>query len=133
MAYHVRERLIPEPGENRTGDLEQGVVPPLIKSPNNLNDVGASRDRFILNPRDKSFYQFRFIGIMFGVAIRTKKPLEIHLAPSVWRALTGQTSNWTDLEDIDTHIMQTLRCIHDIESHGVDENSFKMLKVIPNQ
>ena len=108
-------------------ELEQGVVPPLIKSPNNLNDVGASRDRFILNPRDKSFYQFRFIGIMFGVAIRTKKPLEIHLAPSVWRALTGQSSNWTDLEDIDTHIMQTLRCIHDIESHGVDENSFNMI------
>ena len=97
-------------------ELEQGLVPALIKSPNNINDVGASRDRFILNPRDRSYYQYRFIGIMFGVAIRTKKPLEIHLAPSVWRALTGQNSNWLDLEDIDTHIMQTLRPVFELKT-----------------
>ena len=32
---------------------------------------------------------FRFLGILFGVAIRTKKPLDLHLAPFVWKLLAG--------------------------------------------
>ena len=108
-------------------ELETGKVSPFIKSPNNIHEVGPSRDRFILNPLDRSYNHFRFIGIMFGVAIRTKKPLEIHLAPSLWRALAGQKVSWHSLEDIDTHCLQTLRCIYDIDSHGVDEETFSSI------
>merc|ERR1712106_885383 len=95
-------------------ELECGKVSSFIKSPNNIHEVGPSRDRFILNPLDRAYHHFRFIGIMFGVAIRTKKPLEIHLAPSLWRAIAGQRVTWHSLEDIDTHCLQTLRCIYDI-------------------
>jgi E3 ubiquitin-protein ligase HERC1 len=68
----------------------------------------------MLNPDAHSannLLQFRFLGIMFGVAIRTKKPLEIHLAPAVWRQLAGQKPRIIDLEEMDTHMLQTLRCI----------------------
>ena len=104
----------------------------LIPTPNNKADVGASRDRFMLNPQCLShlhLQQFRFLGIMFGVAIRTKKPVEIHLAPPVWRALAGEESTLADVEELDTHIMATLRCIDEIECHGVDDDSFN--SVIP--
>ena len=108
-------------------ELENGKITALIRSPNNIHEVGPSRDRFILNPLDRAYHHFRFIGIMFGVAIRSKKPLEIHLAPSLWRAIAGQKVTWHSLEDIDTHCLQTLRCIYDIDSHGVDADSFSSI------
>lgn len=42
----------------------------------------------------------KFLGILFGVAIRTKKPLDLHLAPCVWKLLAGMLLNVNDLEDV---------------------------------
>jgi len=33
--------------------------------------------------------QFKFLGILLGVAVRTKKPLDLHLAPAIWKLLAG--------------------------------------------
>lgn len=66
---------------------------------------------------------------MFGVAMRTKKPVEIHLAPAVWRHLAGEQPCLSDIDELDTHIMATLKCIDEIEQHGVDAVSFS--SVIP--
>lgn len=102
----------------------------LIPTPNNKADVGSSRDRFMLNPQCTShlhLQQFRFLGIMFGVAVRTKKPVEIHLAAPVWRAIAGEEPTLADVEELDTHIMSTLRCIDEIDCHGVDDESFNSI------
>ena len=64
---------------------------------------------------------------MFGVAVRTKKPVEIHLAAPVWRALAGEEASLADVEELDTHIMATLRCIDEIDTHGVDEENFNSI------
>ena len=57
----------------------------------------------MLNPSltsEKDLASFRFLGILFGVAIRTKKPLDLHLAPCVWKHLVGVPLRVDDIEEV---------------------------------
>ena len=48
----------------------------------------------------KKWQMFKFFGILLGVAIRTKKPLDLHLAPIVWKQLAGLPLTLQDLEEV---------------------------------
>ncbi|XP_077988697.1 putative E3 ubiquitin-protein ligase HERC1 [Glandiceps talaboti] len=113
-------------------ELETGIVPLLIPTPNSSSDAGQNRDRFIFKPSSSTEEQlsmFKFLGILFGVAIRTKKPLDLHLAPMVWKQLCGMPLTADDLEEVDLLFMQSLRGIKDIDRSGVTEDTFH--EVIP--
>nr|XP_057932869.1 probable E3 ubiquitin-protein ligase HERC1 isoform X7 [Doryrhamphus excisus] len=108
-------------------ELETGVVDLLIPSPNATAEVGYNRDRFILNPSaclDEHMLQFKFLGILMGVAIRTKKPLDLHLAPLVWKQLCCIPLLREDLEEVDLLYVQTLKSILHIEDSGITEENF---------
>ncbi|CAH1796720.1 unnamed protein product [Owenia fusiformis] len=108
-------------------ELETGVVPLLIPTPNGQNETGYNRDRFILNPAmtsDEHLSMLKFLGILFAVAIRTKKPLHLHLAPVVWKQLAGMPLNKEDLEEVDLLYIQSLQGINDIHLSGINECSF---------
>ncbi|XP_029961368.1 LOW QUALITY PROTEIN: probable E3 ubiquitin-protein ligase HERC1 [Salarias fasciatus] len=108
-------------------ELESGVVDLLIPSPNASAEVGYNRDRFLLNPSaclDEHLLQFRFLGILMGVAVRTKKPLDLHLAPLVWKLLCCVPLQPDDLEEVDLLYVQTLRSILHIEDSGITEDTF---------
>uniref|UniRef100_A0A671ERB3 HECT domain-containing protein n=1 Tax=Rhinolophus ferrumequinum TaxID=59479 RepID=A0A671ERB3_RHIFE len=68
--------------------------------------------------------QFKFLGILMGVAIRTKKPLDLHLAPLVWKQLCCVPLTLEDLEEVDLLYVQTLNSILHIEDSGITEESF---------
>uniref|UniRef100_A0A672ZRY5 HECT-type E3 ubiquitin transferase n=1 Tax=Sphaeramia orbicularis TaxID=375764 RepID=A0A672ZRY5_9TELE len=85
-------------------ELQSGVVDLLVHTPNSFADVGSNTDRFLLNPAALSedhMVQFRFLGILMAVAIRTKKPLDLHLAPWVWKQLCSMPLGGPDLEEVD--------------------------------
>ncbi|KAI3377882.1 hypothetical protein L3Q82_008463 [Scortum barcoo] len=108
-------------------ELETGVVDLLIPSPNATAEVGYNRDRFLLNPSaclDEHMLQFKFLGILMGVAIRTKKPLDLHLAPLVWKQLCCIPLLLEDLEEVDLLYVQTLKSILHIEDSGITEENF---------
>ncbi|XP_062869323.1 probable E3 ubiquitin-protein ligase HERC1 isoform X2 [Trichomycterus rosablanca] len=108
-------------------ELETGVVDLLIPSPNATAEVGYNRDRFLLNPSaclDEHFLQFRFLGILMGVAIRTKKPLDLHLAPMVWKQLCCIPLTLEDLEEVDLLYVQTLNSILHLEDSSITEQNF---------
>uniref|UniRef100_A0A3Q2W7X5 HECT-type E3 ubiquitin transferase n=1 Tax=Haplochromis burtoni TaxID=8153 RepID=A0A3Q2W7X5_HAPBU len=108
-------------------ELETGVVDLLIPSPNATAEVGYNRDRFLLNPSaclDEHMLQFKFLGILMGVAIRTKKPLDLHLAPLVWKQLCCIPLLLEDLEEVDLLYVQTLKSILHIEDSGITEDNF---------
>ena len=63
-------------------------------------------------------------GILFGVAVRTKKPLALPLAPLVWKLLVGESVSIDDLEETDSLYAQSLRGIRDIHMSGVTEATF---------
>uniref|UniRef100_A0A8D8RZ78 HECT-type E3 ubiquitin transferase n=1 Tax=Cacopsylla melanoneura TaxID=428564 RepID=A0A8D8RZ78_9HEMI len=114
-------------------ELLSSAVPLLVRTPNGLADTGYNRDRYILNPdltdNAQSLMHFKFLGILFGVAIRTKKPLPLPLSPIVWKLIVQEPVTFTDLEDNDTLYAQSLRCIRDIHLSGVTQDNFQ--EIIP--
>ncbi|BFZ01051.1 hypothetical protein BsWGS_04090 [Bradybaena similaris] len=108
-------------------ELESGTVPLLVPTPNAKNESGNNRDRYLLNPAlsaDDNVVQFKFLGILFGVAIRTRKPLDLHLAPCIWKLIAGMPLKVDDLEEVDHLYIQSLRGIRDIHESGINETNF---------
>ena len=57
----------------------------------------------MLNPAmmsEDDMFMFRFFGILLGVAIRTKKPLDLYIATPVWKQLAGMPMSADDLEEV---------------------------------
>ncbi|KAI0208517.1 putative E3 ubiquitin-protein ligase HERC1 [Lamellibrachia satsuma] len=115
-------------------ELKTGIVPLLIPNPNAANEVGYNRDRYVLNPAmmsEDDMFMFHFFGILLGVAIRTKKPLDLYLAPPVWKQLAGMLLTADDLEEVDLLYMQNLRGISNIEEVAVGVNEDNFNEIIP--
>ncbi|XP_072108525.1 probable E3 ubiquitin-protein ligase HERC1 isoform X1 [Mobula birostris] len=113
-------------------ELETGVVDLLIPTPNGVAEVGSNRDRFLLNPSactEDHLQQFKFLGILMAVAIRTKKPLDLHLAPLVWKQLCSIPLISEDLEEVDLLYIRNLFGILHLDDSGITEENF--LEMIP--
>lgn len=72
--------------------------------------------------------QFRFLGILMAVAIRTKKPLDLHLAPWVWKQLCSMPLGGPDLEEVDLLTYRTLQGILHLENSGITEDNFHVVR-----
>uniref|UniRef100_A0A1A7W928 HECT-type E3 ubiquitin transferase n=1 Tax=Iconisemion striatum TaxID=60296 RepID=A0A1A7W928_9TELE len=111
-------------------ELQSGVVDLLIHTPNSFADVGCNTDRFLFNPSANSedhMIQFRFLGILMAVAIRTKKPLDLHLAPWVWKQLCSMPLRGPDLEEVDLLTYRTLQGILHLENSEITEDNFHVM------
>ncbi|XP_019899964.2 probable E3 ubiquitin-protein ligase HERC1 isoform X1 [Esox lucius] len=111
-------------------ELQSGVVDLLIHTPNSSTDVGSNTDRFLLNPAAASedhMVQFRFLGILMAVAIRTKKPLDLHLAPWVWKQLCCIPLGGPDLEEVDLLTYRSLHGILHLDNSGINEDNFHVM------
>ncbi|TKS84344.1 putative E3 ubiquitin-protein ligase HERC1 [Collichthys lucidus] len=114
-------------------ELQSGVVELLIHTPNSFADVGSNTDRFLLNPAafsEDHMVQFRFLGILMAVAIRTKKPLDLHLAPWVWKQLCSMPLGGPDLEEVDLLTYRTLQGILHLENSGITEDNFHVVAAV---
>ncbi|MEQ2274478.1 hypothetical protein XENORESO_008570 [Xenotaenia resolanae] len=111
-------------------ELQSGVVDLLVHTPNSFADVGCNTDRFLLNPGAHSedhMVQFRFLGILMAVAIRTKKPLDLYLAPWVWKQLCCMPLAGADLEEVDLLTYRTLQGILHLENSGITADNFHVM------
>ena len=64
----------------------------------------SSRDCLILNPAlssESHLNQFRFLGVLMGVAIRTGSPLSLNLAEPMWKLIAGSGLTPSDITEID--------------------------------
>ncbi len=68
-----------------------------------------------------------------GVAIRTKKPLDLHLAPMVWKQLCCIPLTLEDLEEVDLLYVQTLNSILHLEDSGITEQNFHEVEWTPQK
>lgn len=90
-------------------------------------------DRFLFNPAaltDDHMVQFRFLGILMAVAIRTKKPLDLHLAPWVWKQLCSMPLGGPDLEEVDVLTYRTLQGILHLDNSGITEDNFHVVRYL---
>ncbi|XP_043943342.1 probable E3 ubiquitin-protein ligase HERC1 [Protopterus annectens] len=111
-------------------ELESSALDLLIPTPNSIAEVGSNRDRFLLNPSacsEDHLLQYRFLGILMGIAIRTKKPLELHLAAWVWKQLCCIPLTLQDLEDVDLLYVRNLQGILNLENSGITEKNFTVM------
>ncbi|XP_065100040.1 probable E3 ubiquitin-protein ligase HERC1 isoform X2 [Paramisgurnus dabryanus] len=111
-------------------ELQSGVVDLLIHTPNSSADVGSNTDRFLLNPAaasDDHMVQFRFLGILMAVAIRTKKPLDLHLAPWVWKQMCCIPLGAADLEEVDLLTYRSLQGILHLDNSVINEENFTVM------
>ena len=79
------------------------MVSLLIPTPNAVHKCGSNTDRFVINPevsvtKDNQFLQF--LGILLGIAMRTRKPMDLHLARPMWKLLAGLSLSPDDLEEV---------------------------------
>ncbi|XP_018324237.1 probable E3 ubiquitin-protein ligase HERC1 isoform X2 [Agrilus planipennis] len=108
-------------------EIISGVVPILVPTPNAVNDEGFNRDKYLFNPQltnQQHLQWFKFLGILFGVAMRTRKPLAVPLAPMMWKLIVDEPITVEDLEDVDSMYVQSLRSIRDIHLSGITEANF---------
>ena len=92
-------------------ELQNGSVPIFIPTPNGRDDTGVNRDCFILNPSANSplhLNMLRFLGILMGVAIRTGSPIQLNVAPPIWKQLVGLPLTINDLSEVDSDYVQSL-------------------------
>ena len=97
-------------------ELQNGSLPLLVQTPNGRDDTGVNRDCFIINPGATSHLHanmFRFLGALMGIAIRTGSPINLSLAPPVWKQLVGLPLSLGDLSEIDSDYVQGLFYIRD--------------------
>ena len=118
---------------NIARELEDNVLPILIKTPNNRNEHGSFRDCYLLNGSSKTptnIEMFQFFGGLIAYGIMSKSPVPFNLAPIVWKQLLNEQPVLDDLNDIDAYSYQVLK---DLQQHastlteedfnaGVDQN-----------
>lgn len=118
---------------NMARELETGVLPLLMQSPNNRAEVGTNRECFVLNPQATGpthFEMLHFLGCIIGFAIMSKSPVPLNLAPTVWKQLLGESLTLSDLDGIDTLSAKTLRDLIE-HSQTLDEQEFNAVSGQP--
>lgn len=103
---------------NISRELETGVLPLLIKSPNNRSEVGVNRECYLLNPEATSpshLEMFHFLGCIIGFGVMSKSPVPLNLAPTVWKQILGESLNHSDLDGID---LLSANALKDLLSHS---------------
>ena len=66
----------------------------LMATPNGRDEAGTSRDCYLFNPTLTSqqyLNNFRFLGLLMGMAIRSGSPLSLSLAEPMWKLLAGSS------------------------------------------
>lgn len=90
----------------------------LIPTPNGRDEAGTSRDCYLFNPTLTSQHHlnnFRFLGILMGIAIRSGSPLSLSLAEPMWKLLAGSSLTLADITEVDKDYMPGLLCIRNME------------------
>uniref|UniRef100_A0A8B9QQL8 E3 ubiquitin-protein ligase HERC2 n=1 Tax=Anas platyrhynchos TaxID=8839 RepID=A0A8B9QQL8_ANAPL len=116
-------------------ELQNGLTPLLIVTPNGRDESGANRDCFLLNPAAKSLLHmnmFRFLGVLLGIAIRTGSPLSLNLAEPVWKQLAGMNLTIADLSEVDKDFIPGLMYIRDNEATSEEFEAMSLPFTVPN-
>jgi len=106
-------------------ELQSETCPLFIPCPNSESHLmdASSRNKFTIKPSATSSLDLRmwdFLGMLFGICIRTGVKLGLDLAPFVWKPLSGVSLSRQDLFDIDRHTCEVLDIIK-----NCDERSFQ--------
>eukprot|EP00466_Bigelowiella_natans_P021336 jgi/Bigna1/53538/estExt_Genewise1Plus.C_210001 len=134
LAFRIvteNEQVVGEAGPYRqfftdiSRELQQAELSPLfMPSPNHRNSMGDHRDKYILKRAashqcSECLDMLRFLGVLFGICIRTGVKMMLYCPPLMWKMLSGERVTRHDLKDIDYGTAEVLALFEQL-----DEKSF---------
>ena len=96
-------------------ELQSEYLDLFIKTPNNKNNLGESRDKYIVNPNaNRNIYKkaYEFLGRFMGMAIYSGEALGLNLHPIIWKSIL---ENKIDFEEYKTIDLTIYNFINEIE------------------
>ena len=93
-------------------DLHSDYIELFIKTPNNKNDIGELRDKYIVNPDCENIIHkktFEFIGKLMGLSISSEDALNFNLHPIIWKSLLENQITFQDYETIDLNFFNLIK------------------------
>lgn len=87
-------------------DLQSGATPLFNLCPNGKNSVGLNREKWIANPSCTSsryLRQYEFVGVLMGIALRSKQTLALDFPASIWKRLLAESTNSSSSGDGGSH------------------------------
>ena len=96
-------------------ELQSDYIELFIKTPNNKNDLGDLKDKYIVNPDSNKINQkkaYEFIGKIMGLAISTGDTINLNLHPIILKSLLENRIEFEEYETIDCTFF---KLINDLE------------------
>ena len=93
-------------------DLQSDYIELFIKTPNNKNDIGELRDKYIINPDCDNINHkkaFEFIGKLMGLSISSEDALNFNLHPLIWKSLLENKVTFNDYKTIDLNLFNLIK------------------------
>lgn len=108
-------------------ELQSTALPLFTPSPNQKNESGLNREKWVINPSAKStthLDMYKILGGLIGYAMRTGEFLNLDLPSIFWKGLLESPIDRKDLELIDRYTIQCLDDIINIHKKGVQPENF---------
>lgn len=116
-----------------------------IPSPNRANQLGDFKDKYVINPSNKSSYYlqlYEYLGELMGCAFRTGTFLTFDLPTMFWKKLVGQQISEEDIDEVDKGIMELVRFFKESSAEIIENDIFQtftamlsdknIIELIPN-
>jgi len=97
-------------------DLMSPACPLFLPAPNARAGLGENRDCFVPNPACVSplcLAQYEFVGMLLGLALRTRYLLSLNFPSLFWKALVGEALTLDDVQAIDMLTANALKELMD--------------------
>ena len=85
-------------------ELQSNYLDLLIKTPNNKNDLGELRDKYMINPNsNKNIHKqaYEFIGKLMAMSISSGEALNLNLHPLIWKKILEIEITFEEYDSID--------------------------------
>lgn len=112
---------------NISEELQSDYLDLFIKTPNNKNDIGNLRDKYIPNPSAKSSSHqelYYFLGCLIASAIASGQMLSLNLHPIVWKMMLNRKINFSEFESVDKHFFKIITDLEKAEEKIKTEEEF---------
>ncbi|DAZ99415.1 TPA: hypothetical protein N0F65_004048 [Lagenidium giganteum] len=109
-------------------ELHSSQLPLLLPTCNSQHNVGAGREKWVLNPGATSptlLQMYEFLGKLMGVAVRSKQYLALNISTLIWKKLVGENVTVDDLAAIDSMVVNSMKKMRTIDRYGVTEEMFE--------
>ena len=97
-------------------DLQSDYLELFIKTPNNKNNLGDLRDKYIINPdANKTIHKraFEFIGKLMIMSISSGELLNLNLHPIIFKLILNNEINFNDYKTIDYNSYKLMQDLTD--------------------